>query len=329
VTFSNETASGWQEQRFGSAVAISSDTTYVASYHSPSGYLSSTPDYFTSGGYTNAPLLALGAAASGGNGVYGYGPEGTFPATPSPASANYWVDVVFAGSLGPDTNAPTVVGVSPVDGAVGVSVGTAVRVTFSEAMDAVTITNGTTITLSNGTAGLVAATVTYYATTNAAILTPNSPLAFTNLYTVRVKGGVGGVADVATNYLASDFTVSFTTEGPDLTPPVVVSASPLDGAVGVSLGTAVRVTFSEAMDGATINNGTITLSNEWIASSRWLTTAHEYAYSDTEQSTSALDHVHGDGGWWIGWGQGYGEQCARDGVQRDLYDAVCRIQHLG
>src|SRR6202008_251537 len=37
VTFTNETASGWQEATFSSPVSITAGTTYVASYHAPVG----------------------------------------------------------------------------------------------------------------------------------------------------------------------------------------------------------------------------------------------------------------------------------------------------
>jgi hypothetical protein len=108
VTFSNETAIGWQEQRFDSPVTISSNTTYVASYYSPSGYFSITPDYFGAGGYTNAPLRALTGVADGGNGVFGVGDATTFPATPSPNYANYWVDVVMEVEKKVDNTPPTI-----------------------------------------------------------------------------------------------------------------------------------------------------------------------------------------------------------------------------
>jgi hypothetical protein len=38
VTFTNETASGWQQVNFTSPVAISAGTTYVASYHTTTGH---------------------------------------------------------------------------------------------------------------------------------------------------------------------------------------------------------------------------------------------------------------------------------------------------
>jgi Domain of unknown function (DUF4082)/Bacterial Ig-like domain/Bacterial Ig domain len=89
ATFSGETASGWQQVQFSTPVPVTAGTTYVASYHAPSGGYARTTDYFLSA-YEVFPLKAL----SPGNGVYGYGPSATFPSS-SFAAANYWVDVVF------------------------------------------------------------------------------------------------------------------------------------------------------------------------------------------------------------------------------------------
>jgi len=50
----NETASGWQQVLFGAPVAVTAGTTYVASYHAPSGGYSSTLNTFAP-----APALAL------------------------------------------------------------------------------------------------------------------------------------------------------------------------------------------------------------------------------------------------------------------------------
>src|SRR5258708_688269 len=41
-TFSNETASGWQELDFSSPVAVTAGTTYVASYHTSTGHYAAT-----------------------------------------------------------------------------------------------------------------------------------------------------------------------------------------------------------------------------------------------------------------------------------------------
>ncbi|MEW6116783.1 MAG: DUF4082 domain-containing protein [Nitrospirota bacterium] len=92
ATFTNETPSGWQQVNFASPVAITANTTYVASYYSPSGYFAVSLAYFTVG-VDAPPLHALANGVDGGNGVYKYGDSG-FP-TQTLNSNNYWVDVVF------------------------------------------------------------------------------------------------------------------------------------------------------------------------------------------------------------------------------------------
>jgi hypothetical protein len=93
ATFSNETASGWQQVYFSSPVALAVGTTYVASYHT-SGFYSADGNYFANA-VTNGPLTAPSSGASGGNGVYAYGSSSSFPANAYNA-ANYWVDVLFS-----------------------------------------------------------------------------------------------------------------------------------------------------------------------------------------------------------------------------------------
>lgn len=95
VTFSNETASGWQQANFSSPVAIAANTTYVASYHTKVGHYSDDLSYFANNSYDNPPLHAPADAAVGGNGVYAYGQAEIFPSQ-SWNGSNYWVDVVFS-----------------------------------------------------------------------------------------------------------------------------------------------------------------------------------------------------------------------------------------
>jgi hypothetical protein len=96
ATFAGESASGWQQVNFSSPVAVTANTTYVASYFTSSGHYSVTQAYFTSA-YINGPLTAPASTDSGGNGVYSTGASNTFP-TSTYQSTNYWVDVVFSGS---------------------------------------------------------------------------------------------------------------------------------------------------------------------------------------------------------------------------------------
>jgi len=92
ATFTSETASGWQQVTFSSPVAITAGATYIASYHSTSGY-AEDDGYFTAA-VNNAPLHAPTSATSGGNGIYAYGSGAVFP-NQTYNQANYWVDVLF------------------------------------------------------------------------------------------------------------------------------------------------------------------------------------------------------------------------------------------
>ena len=57
ATFSGETASGWQSVTFSSPVPVSVNTTYIASYFSPSGYFALDTSYFNNS-VDNPPLHA-------------------------------------------------------------------------------------------------------------------------------------------------------------------------------------------------------------------------------------------------------------------------------
>jgi hypothetical protein len=96
VTFTNETASGWQQQSFANPIPITAGTTYVASYHAPNGQYSLTEGGLATA-VTNGALTALADGTQGGNGVYAYG-AGGFP-TNSFRSTNYWVDAMFSETL--------------------------------------------------------------------------------------------------------------------------------------------------------------------------------------------------------------------------------------
>jgi hypothetical protein len=207
VTFTNETASGWQYQAFAAPVVISAGTTYVASYHAPVGRYAIDVGYF-SAGVDSSSLRALSNSESGGNGVYRYGASG-FP-NQTWDSANYWVDVVFQQSLGQDTTPPTITSVSPALGAANVSTGTKVTVIFNEAMEASTIDPSTFLLRDSNGVG-VAASVVYESATRSAVLTPSGALAAGTTYTARILGTAVGVTDLAGNPLAADYFWSFTT----------------------------------------------------------------------------------------------------------------------
>ena len=115
ATFAGESASGWQQVNFASPVAINANTTYVASYFDPRGHYSVDSPFFATSGVDNPPLHALADGVDGGNGTYIYSSTSAFPNSTF-QSSNYWVDVVFTTSSGPDTissltlNPATVIG---------------------------------------------------------------------------------------------------------------------------------------------------------------------------------------------------------------------------
>jgi hypothetical protein len=93
VTFTNETASGWQKMSLSTPVAVTAGTTYIVSYFSPQGYYSDATGYFTTT-EANGPVLKLADGFDGPNGLYLYTDSPDFP-TNTFASSNYWVDVIF------------------------------------------------------------------------------------------------------------------------------------------------------------------------------------------------------------------------------------------
>ncbi len=139
VTFSGETASGWQQMNLATPVAITANTTYVASYHTNVGRYSADSAYFSSSAYSNPPLRALSNSESGGNGVYRYGSSSAFP-NQTWNSTNYWVDVVFQTSSGPGHDPARGHCSSSFAGATGVNISTQISAVFSEPVNPATVT---------------------------------------------------------------------------------------------------------------------------------------------------------------------------------------------
>jgi hypothetical protein len=256
ATFTNDGASGWQTITFANPIAVTANTTYVASYHSPTGVYSLTGNFFTQG-VDRGPIRLLSSAESGGNGVFVYGAATSFP-TSSWNASNYWVDVVFANGAS-DTTAPTVASRSPAPGATGVPANTTVTATFSEALDAASISTAT-VELRTSSGTLVGAAVAYATAGFTVTLTPTAALADLTAYTVTLRGGATGIKDVAGNALATDVTWTFTTAAAsDTVAPTVAARSPAPGATGVATTTAVSATFSEALDPASVSSTTVEL----------------------------------------------------------------------
>src|SRR5262249_52373751 len=100
---------GWQQVNFATPVNITANTTYVASYHTTTGYYAFDGNYFTNQ-FSNPPLRGLSDGSSGGNGVFAVNATPIFP-TQNFMAGNFWVDVVF-NVAGPDTTPPVISGFS-------------------------------------------------------------------------------------------------------------------------------------------------------------------------------------------------------------------------
>ena len=104
-----------------------------------------------------------------------------------------------------DESDPTVVSTSPADTASGIAITSVVSITFSESMDASTIST-TSIRINNGVTG----SVTYNSSTNTATFTPSINLNPNTSYTVTVRSSC---SDVDGNGLAGDYIWTFETGG--------------------------------------------------------------------------------------------------------------------
>jgi glucose/arabinose dehydrogenase len=116
-----------------------------------------------------------------------------------------------------------VTGISPINGATAVPVGSNITVTFDVAMNASTV-NGSTIQLRNSSNQIVPATVTYNATTRIATLDPTANLPTGNSYLVaKVTSGASGVKDANGVAMTDDVTFAFTTGTPSFSEQTVFS----------------------------------------------------------------------------------------------------------
>jgi hypothetical protein len=116
-----------------------------------------------------------------------------------------------------DTDPPTVTATTPDDEATGVALNASILATFSEAMDAATVTDAAWTMRTGGDP--VAGHVVYVG--NAAVFIPDQGLDPSARYTAEIAGDV---ADLAGNRMGERYIWTFTTSALlDETPPTVVS----------------------------------------------------------------------------------------------------------
>ncbi len=146
------------------------------------------------------------------------------------------------GDIALDEVPPAVASSDPGAGAVGVLRAPTLTVTFTEPLDAATVT-ATSVTLL-GPAGPVTGLVDTQNNDTVARfrLLPGSQLQDQARYTLRVSG----VKDRVGRALPLDYVATFTTV--DVTPPTIVETTPTAGGTGVTADAVVRVRFSEPVN---------------------------------------------------------------------------------
>jgi hypothetical protein len=204
ATFTNETASGWQQVNLPAPVQIQANTVYIASYWDPNGNNASQQNYFTSQ-YNNPPLHAV----AGSNGVYNYNAS-AYPAG-SYASTNYWVDVVFtpatsSGSGGGGSGTMLLSG-SPTNLSFGdVTLGAKSTLPF-----VITNTGSESVTISQATAG--GAGFSIAGPSLPLTLTAGQNTSFSISFTPAAAGSVTGAVSVVSNATNSPTASSLTATG--------------------------------------------------------------------------------------------------------------------
>ena len=105
ATFSDESASGWQQVSFSPPVAVSSGTTYVVSYHTNAGHYTSTKDHVLGSADCEWPAELRQPTPSHADNA-SERRQRRVPVRPERVSdstagaTNYWVDPVFVTSVG-------------------------------------------------------------------------------------------------------------------------------------------------------------------------------------------------------------------------------------
>jgi hypothetical protein len=190
VTFSGETASGWQQSNFSNPVTLTAGVTYVVSYHTSTGFYSADANYFANA-LTNGQLTAPSGATSGGNGVYAYGSISVFP-TNSYNSGNYWVDVAFAAAGALGNQAPA----ANNDSGFNVSENTVLSIPASSLLANDTDPNGFSLSIT-GVSNPSHGTVTYDSVAQVVTFVPAANYVGLAGFSYAITNGHGGTASAA------------------------------------------------------------------------------------------------------------------------------------
>ena len=173
-----------------------------------------------------------------------------------------------------DVTRPTVSLITPAIGALAAPTNTRVSVSFSEPMDAATVTT-TSFTLRDTTLdSVVAGSLGYAAASRTAVFTPTAPAALVSGHAYAATLAAS-ITDLAGNGLAGNTAVvpaagnhvwAFSVgASADATPPTVTAISPADGSTGVCLTKTVSATFGEPMNPASFTSANFTVTDNGVS----------------------------------------------------------------
>ena len=212
----------------------------------------------------------------------------------NPLAQNFTSTFTTAAAQQQDTTPPTVTGFNPASGATNVAIATPIVVTFSEAINAATV-SGTTVKLMSGSTA-VAASVSYNATNRTATITPTAALGYSKTYTISIVGGASGVKDAAGNALAQTASSTFTTAAAPA-PTTLFPSTAKPGTVDVKESQAVElgVTFTADANGfitglrfyKSVGNTGTHVAHLWTSTGQLIATA-----TFTSESASGWQQVN-------------------------------------
>jgi hypothetical protein len=153
-----------------------------------------------------------------------------------------------------DNTAPRIISTFPADGATGVPPSVTIKIVFSKLMKLSSLATRVFDLSSNLPGDFAQAIATYDSVTN----TQSLQAGLKSLHTYEVVVGPNFPAmDASSNRLAGPNSFRFTTL--DLGPPKVVTSDPAPNATDVDPSKPIRITFSEALDPATVGDKNFTV----------------------------------------------------------------------
>jgi hypothetical protein len=291
VTFTNESAYGWQEVALPTPISVVKDHAYIVSF----GLTTSTNYIATINGLAS-PLTSPGLVAypSGNwrNAALGSGTAnsvyamtaGIYPSSPASSNQDYMIDAVF--SLQADEIEPLrLIQTQPSRDSYGIKADTAISATFDQALDQASVT-ASTVSIRNATGVPIPGQVSYDMTRHAIVFQPATNLTAQERYTAIITTGV---KDVRGESLSHTYEWSFVVGSSVLADmnhgnggPVLVVTSD-DDAYGVYYGEILRtegITYFDVKGLSALNANTLRNYKAVILSQTALTSAQVATLQD-------------------------------------------------